>query len=124
MAAGAPSCNRELGADDGFDAGREGGLVESGRAVDTIAIEQRQGRIPEIRRSIDERFGQRSALKKTESRSRVEFDVRRRHGSPQGETERSDDAIAELQDCRIAGSEGRKGFRGASGSQPSQRRPR
>jgi hypothetical protein len=43
--------------------------------VHTIAIEQRDGGIPEIGCPIDKGLGQRGALKKTEGGGRVQFDV-------------------------------------------------
>ena len=51
-------------------------LVKARRAVDAVAIEQRERRIAELRRAIDERFGQRRALQKAERRGGVELDVR------------------------------------------------
>jgi hypothetical protein len=66
---------RELGADQGADAGGEGGFVEAGGAVHAISIEQRQRRVAERRRTLDERFGERGALEKRKGRGRVEFDV-------------------------------------------------
>ncbi len=46
----APSHTVSFGADDGFQPGTCGRLVESRNAVDAVAIEQRQRRIPEIAR--------------------------------------------------------------------------
>ena len=56
------------------------GLVEARRAVDAVGVEQRERRIAERRRPLDERFGQRGALKKAERRRAVELDV---HGDQQ-----------------------------------------
>jgi hypothetical protein len=50
------------------------------RAVHAIGIEQRQRRVAERRRALDECFGQRGALKKAEGRSGMKLDV---HGSRQ-----------------------------------------
>ena len=52
-------------------------LVKARRAVDAVAIEQRERRIAERRRALDQRFGQRRALQKTERRRGVELDVHR-----------------------------------------------
>jgi hypothetical protein len=46
------------------------------RTVDAVAIEQRERRVAEFRRALDERFGQRGALKKAEGGRSVELDVR------------------------------------------------
>ena len=54
---------------------RERGLVKARRAVDAVAIEQRQRGVAEIGRAIDERFGQRRALEKAEGGGGVELDV-------------------------------------------------
>ena len=77
-AADLPTCrDRQLRADDRPDAGRERGLVKARRAVDAVAIEQRERRIAELGGAIDERFGQRRALEKTEGGRGVELDVHR-----------------------------------------------
>jgi hypothetical protein len=49
--------------------------MKPGRAVDAVAVKQRERRIPEGCGAIDERFGERSGLEKTERRRRVELDV-------------------------------------------------
>ncbi len=49
--------------------------MEARRAIDTVAIEKRERGIPEIGGTIDEGLGQRRALKKSEGRGGVEFDV-------------------------------------------------
>jgi hypothetical protein len=49
--------------------------MEARCAVDPVVIEQRQRRIPERERAIDERFGQRGRVEKRKCRSRVELDV-------------------------------------------------
>jgi hypothetical protein len=54
--------------------GGQGGFMKPGRAVHAVAIEQRQRWIPKRRGAIDKRFGERSGLKKTESRRGVELD--------------------------------------------------
>ena len=53
----------------------ERGLVKPRRAVDAVAIEERQRGIAELRRAIDERFRKRGALKKAEGGGGVELDV-------------------------------------------------
>src|SRR5262249_39379879 len=53
-----------------------GGLVEARRAVDAVAIEEREGGIPEIGGAIDERFGQGRALQKAERGRGMKLDVR------------------------------------------------
>jgi hypothetical protein len=50
--------NRQFGADDGAEAGGVGGAIELRRAVDAVAIEQRNGGIAQRRRSRDERLRQ------------------------------------------------------------------
>ena len=50
------ACNRQLGADDGFDAGGRGGAMEARRAVDAVAIEQRDRGIAVARGLGDEGF--------------------------------------------------------------------
>ena len=56
-ARGSPAGHRQLGADDGFDARTRRGEVKSWRAVDAVAIEQRQRRIAERDRPIDSTSG-------------------------------------------------------------------
>jgi hypothetical protein len=51
--------------------------VEARQTVDAVAVQQRDRRIPELRRAIDERFRQRRALQKAEGRGRVQLDIRR-----------------------------------------------
>jgi hypothetical protein len=58
--------DRELCANDGFEPCLLRRLMESRRAVHAIGIEQRNRRIAERRRTVDECFGQRSALQKAE----------------------------------------------------------
>ena len=71
----APTGNRQLGADDRLDARAFRGQVKPRRAVDAVAIEQRERRIPERRRALDERFGQRGAVEERKGGRGVEFDV-------------------------------------------------
>jgi hypothetical protein len=52
--------------------------VKARRAVDAVAIEQRQRGIAEIGRPVDERLGERRALEKAEGGRGMEFDVHRR----------------------------------------------
>ena len=51
--------------------------MKTRRAVDAVAIEQRERRIAERRRAVDERFGQRGAVEKGKRGRGVEFDVHR-----------------------------------------------
>jgi hypothetical protein len=44
-------CDRQLRSNDRPDAGRERGLVEAWKAVHAIAVEQRDSRVAELRRS-------------------------------------------------------------------------
>ena len=67
--------DRQLGADDGAEAGGFGGLMKARRAVDAVAIEQRERGIAERRGTLDERFGQRRAAEKRKRRRGVELDV-------------------------------------------------
>ena len=53
--------------------------MKSRDPIDTVAIEKRNGPVAEVGGAIDYRFGQRCALKKTESGRGVELDVGRRH---------------------------------------------
>ena len=67
----------------GWMPGGTRGLVKARRAVDAVAIEQRERRIAELGGALDERFGQRRALQKAEGRGGVELDVHdgtERHG--------------------------------------------
>ena len=66
----------QLGADDGADAGGLRGLMEARRAVDAVAIEQRDRRIAERRRALDERFRQRRAAQERKGRRGMKLDVR------------------------------------------------
>src|SRR5262249_26747919 len=72
--------NGQLRADDRADAGGGGGFMKARRALHTVAIEQRDRLVSEFGRAIDDRFGQRRALQKTERGGRVQLDVRRGHG--------------------------------------------
>ena len=67
--------DRQLGADDRLQTGLAGGLMKPGSTVHAIGVEQRQRRIPERRGTLDERFGQRGALQKTERGGAMELDV-------------------------------------------------
>ena len=53
--------DRELRADDGLEPGLLRGAVESRRAVDAVAVEQRQRRIAQRGGALDERLRQRRA---------------------------------------------------------------
>ena len=62
--------------------GAQRGFVKARRAVDAVAIEQRERGVAEIGRAIDERLGQRRALEKAEGGRGVELDVHgRRHAA-------------------------------------------
>src|SRR5262249_41933765 len=69
--------NRQLGADDRAQTGGRRRFVKARQPVDAIAIDQRERRVAELRRAIDERLRQRRALQKTEGRRGVELDVHR-----------------------------------------------
>ena len=56
--------NRQLGADDGLQAGGFRGAIELRRAIDAVTIEERDRGIPEIGRARDERVGPRGAVEK------------------------------------------------------------
>ncbi len=51
--------------------------MESGNAVDAIAIQQRERGVARFNRAVDQNFGKRCALQKAERGRGVEFDVRR-----------------------------------------------
>jgi hypothetical protein len=68
--------------------------METWSAIHAVAIEQCKRRIPEIGGSIDERFGQRRTLEKTEGGSGVEFDVRRGHSDELATTEDTDSVFS------------------------------
>jgi hypothetical protein len=70
-----PERDRHLGADDGLQPGAAGGKVKPGDAIDAVAIEQRQRRIPQIRRALHERLRQRSAVQKRKRRGGMKFDI-------------------------------------------------
>ena len=53
--------DRQLRADDRLQAGLARGLMEAGRSVDAVGIEQRQRGVAKRRGALDERFGQRGA---------------------------------------------------------------
>ena len=59
---------RQLGADDRLDPRPLRREMKPRQPIDAIAIEQRQRRIPEGRRALDERLGQRRAVEKGERR--------------------------------------------------------
>jgi hypothetical protein len=54
--------NREFRADDGFDTGGGRGAMKARRAIDAVAIEQRDGGIPVARGLRDQRFRQRGCF--------------------------------------------------------------
>jgi len=76
-----PAINRELRPDDRFETGLRRGLMKSRRAIHAVGVEQRDRRIAERRRALDERFGQRRALQKAECRCGMKFDI---HGGSRG----------------------------------------
>ena len=58
-----PTCpDRQFRSNNRAEARCGGGLVEPRRAVDAVAIEERDGGIAEIGGTIDDRFGKRRAL--------------------------------------------------------------
>ena len=60
--------HRHFGPDERAEAGLAGRLVEPRRAVDAVAVEQRQGVVAERARLLDERLGQRRTVEEGESR--------------------------------------------------------
>ena len=99
--------DRQLGADDRLEAGALGGEVKARRAVDAVAIEQRQRRIAERRRALDQRFGQRRAVEKRKGGRGVEFDI---HG-------------AHVADASVPGSASRKSRRETTLGRPVLKKP-
>jgi len=73
--------HRQLGADDRADPGGARRLVEARRAVHAVPVEQRERRVAEIGRAVDDRFRQRGAFQKAERGSGVELDVREHGGT-------------------------------------------
>src|SRR5207244_7912865 len=65
----------QLRADDRSDAGGTRRFVEPRRAVDAVAIEERERGIAKIGGAIHPRFRKRRALKKAEGGGRVQFDI-------------------------------------------------
>ena len=59
-----PGSNRQLGSDDRFDPGHFRGAIELRRAMDAVAIEQRQRGIAQLGGSFDQRSGKRGAIEK------------------------------------------------------------
>jgi hypothetical protein len=73
----------ELGADERPDSHGERRLMKARYAIDAVAVEQRDRPVAEIGRPIDQRFGQRGALKKAEGGSRMQLNVASsRHDDP------------------------------------------
>jgi len=65
----------ERGADERAKTGGQGSLVEPRRTVDAIPIEEAQGRVPQLRRPVDERFGQGRGAEERKRGGGVQFDV-------------------------------------------------
>src|SRR5258707_298685 len=61
-----PRLDRQFRADDRPEPGATRGFMKARRTVHAVAIEERERGVAEQRRAIDERFGQRCALKKAE----------------------------------------------------------
>src|SRR5262249_13977744 len=59
----------------GYPALAPGREMEAGRAVDAVAIEQRERRIAERRGAVDERLGKRGAVEKRKRGSGVKLDI-------------------------------------------------
>jgi hypothetical protein len=70
-----PCGEGQFGADDGTNAGTECGAMKARGAVDTITIEQRDGRVPVAGSLIDQRLWKRGCFEKTEGGGGVELDV-------------------------------------------------
>ena len=72
----------DLRADVRADAGFLCREMEARRAIDAIAIDQRQRRIAEVRSRLRQRLGQRRPLQETECRVRVQLYIRFSHSCP------------------------------------------
>ena len=72
--------DRQLRSDDGADAGDLRRAMKSWRAVDAVAIQQRECRTAERGGAVCQHLGQRGALEKAEGGGGVKFDVRGGHG--------------------------------------------
>ena len=70
-----PRCQRDLRADDGAQAGLARRREEAGRAVDAVAIGERQRVVTAGRRRRHQILRQRRAVEKTERRSAAQLDV-------------------------------------------------
>src|SRR5215208_1790224 len=77
MAFGRWNLNADLGADVGLDVILLCGKVKPRRAINSITIEQSHRRHLQLNAGSNQFFRHRSALQKTKSRPRMEFDVRR-----------------------------------------------
>ncbi len=77
----------KLGADQRSQAGLDGSAMEPRRAVETIAIAERQSRLPERCRPRHKLLGRRRTTEKAESTPRPQLDVALNHGDT--ETRRS-----------------------------------
>jgi hypothetical protein len=68
--------DRDFGAKQRADAGLFRGEVESGRAVNAVAVEQRHRREPALGAHAGQRFGNGSSFQEAEGRVGVKLDVR------------------------------------------------
>src|SRR5215203_5266881 len=73
--------DRQLGTDDRTDPGLPGGAVEPGGAINAVGVQQRQRRIAQRRRTLDQCFGERCAAQEAEGGGGVKFDVSRHVGT-------------------------------------------
>ena len=71
-----PGNDRQFSTNDCPQSGLLRRLVKARGAIDAVGIEQCQRRIAQRSRAFDERFGERCALQKAESRGRMKLDVR------------------------------------------------
>ena len=93
--------DRQLRADQRADAGGERGFMEARRAGDAVAIEQRDRRVAEHGRAIDEHFRQRRGAQKTEGGGSVKLDV---HGQARVHRDTEDTETSSTGSLRLGSS--------------------
>jgi hypothetical protein len=72
---GSADRDRQFGPDDRLQTGTFRRKMEARRAVDAVAIEQRERRIAERGGAVDQRLGERRAVEKRKGGRRVQLDV-------------------------------------------------
>ena len=77
--------DRQLAADNRFDAGRERRLVESRCSIHPVPIEQGERGISQLGRPVDQGLGQGRAIKKRERGRCVELDIHGRRSQETGD---------------------------------------